>query len=443
MGISRRTAVPRGSSMRPKRSVLGSTGVALVAAGAVVLAACSSGSGSGGGPSGAGGGSAAPGVTKNSITIGLLMSFTGPIADEFGDIKTGFDARMAMQNAAGGIYGRKIKIVEADDQSSATAVLTAAQNLVQQKNVFAIGEGSPELFGAYKYLAAQGVPVVGQDVDGGPEWTPANQNLFAVIGSQSSSPPSAKAWGEFLKTQGVTKMGAIANSYPSAVAVIDSVASSAKAAGVSAPYVNGTIPATQVSNFGGVVQAMQSAGVNAVDTGWGVQQGFGLLQAAVAAGFRQKTKVWIMLANPSYRELQNPQARQLAQNTWAVSPVVPPQAAIPAARAFNAAIAKYTGVEYPLTSQGVAGWLAASAIIQGLKLAGPNPTRSAFMSKLRAVNNFTGDGMEIEPVSFTKSNATTAADAGPAPQSCVWFLQYQGDKYVAQPKPNCDGLVGS
>ena len=439
MGTTERATRTRHLCAGRRRSVLRSTGPAMLAACILALAACG---GSGGSPSGAGGGGdSAPGVTKNSITIGLLMSFTGPIADEFGDIQTGFDARIAMQNAQGGVYGRKIKIVNADDQSSATAVLAAAKNLVQSHNVFAIGEGSPEMFAAYKYLAQNGVPVVGQDIDGGPEWSSANPNLFAVIGSQSSHPVPAKAWGEFLKTQGVTKVGAIANTYPSALAIINNVADSAKAVGLQAPYVNGTIPATQVSNFGGVVQAMQSKAVDGVDTGWGVQQGFGLLRDATASGFRQKVKVWIMAANPSSPELQDAQARQLAQGTWAVSPVVPPQADVSAAKAFNAAIAKYEHVTEPLTAEGVGGWLAASAIIEGLKLAGNNPTREAFTSGLRAVSNFTGDGMEIQPVSFTKSNGTTAADAGPAPQSCVWFMQYEGDQYVPQPKPICDGLV--
>jgi branched-chain amino acid transport system substrate-binding protein len=443
MGTRGNTVVGRKVSVWWKRSEYRSTRTILAIGCALLITACAS-SGSGNSPSGAGGGStnSAPGVTKNSITIGLLMSFTGPIADEFGDIKTGFDARIAMQNAEGGVYGRRIKIVDADDQSSATAVLTAAQTLVQ-KGVFVIGEGSAEMFAAYKYLGAQGVPVVGVDTDGGPEWTPANPNLFAVLGSQAANPPTAKAWGEFLKSQGVTKVGAIANTYPSANLDIRGVASSAEAAGLSAPYVNGTIPATQVSNFAGVVQSMTSSGVNGVATAWGIQQGFGLLQAAIASGFRQKVKVWIMSSNPSYPELQSAQARQMTQSTWAVSATVPPQANVPAAKAFNAAVAKYTGVTYPLTNEGVGGWLAASAIIQGLQLAGPNPTRAAFMTKLRAVNDFTGDGMEIYPLSFTKSNATSPETAGPAPQGCLWFMQYKGDKYVPQPGPICAGLVRS
>ena len=109
MGTTERTTRTRRLSAGRRRSALRSTGPAILAACILALAACG---GSGGSPSGAGGGGdSAPGVTKNSITIGLLMSFTGPIADEFGDIQTGFDARIAMQNAQGGVYGRTIKIL--------------------------------------------------------------------------------------------------------------------------------------------------------------------------------------------------------------------------------------------------------------------------------------------------------------------------------------------
>jgi branched-chain amino acid transport system substrate-binding protein len=417
-------------------------------AGVLALAACSSaGQSPNGSPNGSGssGGSAAgnsaPGVTKDSVSIGLLMPFTGAVADEFGNVKTAFEARIALQNAEGGVYGRKLNVVLGDDQSDPTAVLAAAQNLVQSKNVFALGEESPVMFGAYKYLAQQGVPVVGGSADGGPEWTPANPNLFAVTGSAGSSPPAAKAWGTFLKSQGVTNVGSIGNNIPSAVKSITAANQSAKAAGLKATYLNGSIPATQVSNFGGVVQTMMSRGVNGVMTGWSVQAGFGLLKDAVAAGFRPKVKAWIMAANPTATELSSPQARQLANGAWTAVPVVPPQADVPAAKAFDAAVAKYEHVTTPLTAIGEVGWLAASAIIKGLQLAGPHPTRALFMSKLRAVNDFTGDGMEIRPISFTKSDGTGAQFTGPGPGSCLWFLHYQTDHWVPQAKPICAGNV--
>jgi ABC-type branched-subunit amino acid transport system substrate-binding protein len=413
----------------------------------LALSACSSagvspsGSGGSGGGGSSGGGADAPGVTAHSVTLGLLMPLTGSYAAAFADVKIAFDARIALENAEGGVYGRQLVVDEADDQTSPTGVLAAARTLVQAKDVFAIGTNSPVLIGAYKYLGQQGVPVVGADADGGPEWTPANPNLFAVTGSSGPNPPAAAAWGLFLKSQGVTNVGSISNPFPGATKVVTAVNASAEAAGLKASYLNTTIPVTQASGFGGPVQTMMSQGVDGVMTGWTVEAGFGLLKDAVAAGFRQKVKVWIMAGAPTGADLSNPQARQLASGTWTMEPVVPPEANVPAAAAFNAAVAKYEHVTRPLTDLGVEGWLTASAIVEGLKLAGPHPTRAAFISKLRAVNDFSGDGMEIQPVSFTASVGENADFTGPVPGSCLWFMQYQGGHYVAQAKPVCAGNV--
>ena len=425
-----------GGYTRPLAAAVGSVTAAILA-----LAACSS---AGVSPSGGGtsvSGSSAPGVTAHSVSIGLLMPLTGPFAAGYADFKTAFNARIALQNAEGGVYGRQLVVDQEDDQSSPTAVLTAASSLVQAKNVFAIGEESSVLFGAYKYLGKQGVPVVGGSADGGPEWTLANSDLFAVTGSSGANPPAAKAWGIFLKSQGVTDIGSLANTVPAGIKTVTAVNQSAEAAGLKASYLNGTFPQTQVSSFGGAVQTMMSQGVDGVMTGWSVQAGFGLLKDALAAGFRQKVKIWIMAASPTAADLGNPQARQLANGTWTMMPVVPPEANVPAAKAFDAAVAKYEHVTSPLTAIGVVGWLSASAIVEGLRLAGPHPTRAAFNAKLRTVKDFTGDGMEIQPVSFTASEGTGAQFTGPAPASCLWFMQYKGDRYVPQAKPICAGNV--
>jgi hypothetical protein len=87
------------------------------------------------------------------------------------------------------------------------------------------------------------------------------------------------------------------------------------------------------------------------------------------------------------------------------------------------------------------GWITASAIIKGLEVAGKNPTRASFMSKLRAVPNFTGDGLEINPVNFTTSYGKGADATGPGPEDCIWMEQYKGTGFVAMPKPICGGLV--
>src|SRR5262249_10227052 len=113
-----------------------------------------------------GGGASAPGVTADTVTIGLLTALTGPAASTFADVPKGAEARVDLLNDNGGINGRKIKLEVADDQGSPNGNLAAAKSLVEQKHAFLVVSESPFTFGSAKYLHDAGVPVVGGSYDG-------------------------------------------------------------------------------------------------------------------------------------------------------------------------------------------------------------------------------------------------------------------------------------
>ena len=55
-------------------------------------------------------GASTPGVTANTITLGLITELTGPGASGTGMVRSA-EARIDQQNAEGGVYGRKIKLI--------------------------------------------------------------------------------------------------------------------------------------------------------------------------------------------------------------------------------------------------------------------------------------------------------------------------------------------
>ena len=157
------------------------TGRVLTAMGLVLLliSACgpaarrsSSAASTDGVPTGAGGAAntaSAPGVSSDTIQVGLLTDFTGVASSTFGDTADGANARFFQQNAEGGVNGRMLKLDTADTTSSPAGALAAAQLLVAQKAVFGVIAVSALTFGSSAYLHAEGVPVVGSALDG-PEW---------------------------------------------------------------------------------------------------------------------------------------------------------------------------------------------------------------------------------------------------------------------------------
>jgi hypothetical protein len=74
-------------------------------------------------------------------------------------------------------------------------------------------------------------------------------------------------------------------------------------------------------------------------------------------------------------------------------------------------------------------------MIRGLQLAGQNPTRTAFISKLRAEPAYTGGGL-IPPVNLT-GFATKAMF--PA-QTCADYVQFKGGKFKTVKKNSCGKL---
>ncbi len=106
-------------------------GVAAAAALALVSTAC--GAGGGGGEGGS-----APGVTKDSITLGTTQPLTGPAAPGYSKISKAMTAYFDHLNAEGGINGRKVKLIVEDDGYNPTNTATKTRKLVQKDKVFAL-----------------------------------------------------------------------------------------------------------------------------------------------------------------------------------------------------------------------------------------------------------------------------------------------------------------
>ena len=130
----------------------------------LALTAC----GSGGGASAAN----VPGVTSDTITIGAVLDTTGAIKVICQPIYDGDQLYINKINAAGGIHGRKIKLVQVSDNGDSTKTRDAVRQLVEQDNAFAIfqvcGSGNSNV--AEAYLGPKGVPFV-DPIGGGAKFT--------------------------------------------------------------------------------------------------------------------------------------------------------------------------------------------------------------------------------------------------------------------------------
>ncbi len=382
----------------------------------------------------------APGVTANSITIGLETSVTGNASSTFADTAAGAQAAVAAQNAAGGVNGRKLVLVTADDQSSPAQDLSAAEDLVSNKKAFAVIGYSPYQFGSAKYLQGAGIPVVGAAFDG-PEWgLQPYTNMFSYIPLDASY-PATTVDGTFLKSIGVTSMAGFAYGIsPSSTASIKQMQKSVTNAGLKAGYTNLSVP------FGGAdftadVLQMKGAGVNGYACSCVESSDLALATASSQAGLNAKG---LFFTGYSQSTLTNPTAAAAAQNQYFTTVTVPYELHQPATDAILSNLKKYdpsyTGGDPDYGLQG--GYLSAQLMIKGLEVAGQNPTRASFISGLHGVTSYDDGGVLPSPVDLS------LAQFGKYPQnSCAYFVQLKGTTFVPLPKvcgtliPNSDSAA--
>ncbi|ANQ86986.1 putative leucine-specific binding protein [Azoarcus olearius] len=90
---------------------------------------------------------ATPGVTEREIVLGSIQDLSGPIALLGTPVRDGMLMRIDEANAAGGVHGRKLRLVVEDAGYDPKRGVLAARKLIQRD-------------GAFAFLANMGTPVV-------------------------------------------------------------------------------------------------------------------------------------------------------------------------------------------------------------------------------------------------------------------------------------------
>jgi branched-chain amino acid transport system substrate-binding protein len=417
---------------------------ACVATVALLAAACGSSSksvGSTGSVKAAGNSGAsasAPGITKSDITLGLVTSLTGPAAANFIGAQQGAAARIAVQNAAGGVNGRQIKLVVGDDQSTPAGATTAVGDLIDLHKVFGLLFVSDLVSSGYRTATQDKVPVVGAPIDG-PEWgTQPNTNMISIDGNQAPVNPPNTLLAEVAKEAGADNMAALAiGNEPTSITGAQSFVTGAKSVGLKVGYEDYSIPIGSV-DVTSVVLAMKQAHVDGFDSEMLDNTNFALMQTAKQSGL--KLVAPIQLVGYDQALLTDPSALAAAQGAIFELGQVPVEEKTPATVAEQAAFAKYERFTGIPNLNWTYGWISADLAIKGLEAAGKNPTRSSFLTATRAISGYTAGGLLPRAIDLS------LADFGKSPTtSCAYFAQLKGKLFVPlnKGKPVCGTVVKS
>jgi branched-chain amino acid transport system substrate-binding protein len=381
----------------------------------------------------------APGVTRNAVKLGFISSQTGVASPTFEDSNKACEARVDAQNAAGGVHGRKIDLVTVDDQSSGQN-LTAAQDLVQNRKVFAVINNSGLAFLAYRYLKENGVPEIGGGFDGNYYGEKGNEIILSALGNIAPVNGLTPDWpAKIAKQLGAKKLASISYSAsPSGTASVEAVQKyAAPEFGLEDAYTNTTLEfGTQ--DVQPIVLGIKNSGADGLYLPLDNDTNVAIIQALQQNGVKMKANV--LATGYSQQLLDQPVAQIMTPNDVLLSVYKPVELANdPAVKEFRANLKKYAGITGVPDYGAYTGYIACDMAITGLEEAGANPTRQGFVDGIRNLGKYDAAGLTCKPLqvgydTFGKTPET----------SCNWFLIVEDGKFkvLNGGKPITSKLLG-
>ncbi len=383
---------------------------------------------------------AAPGVSDKAVKIGFISSETGVAASNFVGADKACKARIDAENAKGGVNGRKIDLQTIDDKSG-SGNLTAAKDLVQNQNVFAVVNDSPFAFITWRTLKDAGVPMIGGGYDGSYYYDAGNEFMISSLGDGTPIPGiTSDAATKVMKQLGAKKVAAIGyGASPSSSETAKAVETyGADSVGLEGVYLNNALEFGS-TDVGPIVLGIKNAGADGVYLPLDSNTNFAIVQALQQNGV--KTKANVLATGYSQDLLDQPIAKTITPNDVMQSSYKPIELGGPAIKTFVNNLKKggITGVP----NYGVyTGYITCDMAITALKNAGKNPTRQSFVDGIRNANDgmYDSAGLTCKPIDLSYDHFGKISST----PGCLYYVQVKDGKFVVynKGKPITSTTVG-
>ena len=357
------------------------------------------------------------GVTETSVKVGERSGFSGPAAGLGIELWRGAHAAFLASNEQGGVHGRRIDYVVADDGYDPEQAAPAAVRLVAQERVFILfgGVGTPTILKVLpvvlKLNSSEGLIQFSSFTGAQPQREPPYERVMFNI--RASYRQETKAMVDAFVAMGRKKIGIFVQDDSYGASGRDGVRRALRehslAIAADTSYPRGI---TYQGSTAAQIKLLRQAGVDAVISVGSYQPCAALVRDARNAGWT------VPIHNLSFvgadqmldQLLKEPNAAGLVKNLVATQ-VVPPfsDTSLPLVRDYRAAMDKYR----PVVPRGVGdqsyrpasrysfgsleGFLNARAFLAVLQKAGPDLTRRSFFVAAESMGKFDlGAGAPLE-----------------------------------------------
>ncbi|MGH9071329.1 MAG: ABC transporter substrate-binding protein [Acidimicrobiales bacterium] len=362
---------------------------------------------------------ATAGVTPSAVEVGGLAAVTGPLGSKYSPVFAGAQVYFDMVNAAGGVHGRRIRLIATlDDQTDPSTDVAQARSLVEHYKVFAVVPVATPSFQGGSYLAQQQVPTFGYDIN--TQWYPA-PTMFGQDGSYQD-PSAVDVSGPFLaKELGLRRVAILSYSIAQSAQCARGQAKSFRQFGFKVVLVDDSIPigvtdALLVGDVSRIASGRAQLIVMCMDAPGNTR----VSESLKRAGLNHVAQYWLS----GYDQASLEAFKSQYEGVYLTTSFVPFQEASvsPGLRTYLAQMRR-RGYGQDIGEVSLAGWISAAMFTEGLRRAGRNLTRQRLVAAVNSLTAFTSD--DIEPVVNWRIDHT-----GPGPFNCSAWLQVRGGRFV-------------
>lgn len=328
----------------------------------------------------------APAWACSQIVIGQTAGITGIVASGVKETTDGAKLWIDSINAKGGVNGQKIELLSMDDKFEPKTAAANAKVLIEEKNVTALFlvRGTPHSEAIIPLLEQHGVPLIAPSTGAMVLHQPVKRYVFNVRATYQREAEKAVT---HLNTMGVTRIAVVYADDSFGRDGLEGAHRGFQKAGFEPLLV---VKADRLKpDYGAFVPeivAKETQAVLWIASGNAVAEGVKALRAAKSAA---QVVTLSNNASSGFVKSLGDSARGVI-----VTQVFPYERSYAYGFIKEAlALAKQKNME--LTPAMLEGYAAAKVLVEGLRRAGPNPTRPKLVAALESMRNFDIGGLEV------------------------------------------------
>jgi ABC-type branched-subunit amino acid transport system substrate-binding protein len=326
---------------------------------------------------------AAAGISQTEIVIGQTSGVTGPSADVVKEITEGANAYFALTSRGGGIFGRKITLVSLDDKLDPKLAVNNAKELDKRVFALVLGRGTPSAEALMPVLSELKLPLISPSTGASSLHSGANRYVFNIRAKYQSEVAAAV---RHFSTVGINRI---------AFVHVDDGFGKDALIGFNASMGERSIKPVSVVPFdrfnkdmGAVMKVALDSAPQAIILVGPPKTSADAIRKLRESGSAAQVLCLSNVSSASFLKDLGSHAHGVI-----VSQVYPAPTSVSELGRELQVAAKELG--FNPTYASIEGFAAAKVVVEGLRRAGPNPTRESFVAALEGIRNLDLGGMQI------------------------------------------------